>query len=77
MQIDPKITASVTAIAFKIFIMAAEALQPPSEDCSYWTGFAYDFIQRAASNGSKVGQRKPKIAVQNTQDAPSHLLTKI
>ena len=55
-QID---TALVVGAAGKLFIMLADTMPPPPEDCSYLRRWFHDFMQRAASNSSKVGESRP------------------
>ena len=55
-SVDPATIALITASAFKLFIMLADSMPPPAVNCGYWTRWGYDFIQRAASNGEKVGR---------------------
>jgi|HubBroStandDraft_1064217.scaffolds.fasta_scaffold00168_8 hypothetical protein len=71
-NVDPKFLVAVTAVAGKVFIILADAQPPPGEDCGYWTAWAYDAIQQAASNSGKVGQRraaKSKAAVEDSHVA--------
>ena len=51
----------IVAGAFKVFIMLADSMPPPPANCGYWTRWTYDFIQRAASNGEKVGRTQGNV----------------
>jgi hypothetical protein len=54
-HIDPTTAALITGLGGKVFIMAAESMPAPPAGCGFWRRWLYDFIQRAASNGDKVG----------------------
>jgi hypothetical protein len=44
-----------TAGVGKFFLMLADSMPPPPENCGYFFRWFYDFIQKVASNGLKVG----------------------
>ena len=50
----------IVGVAGKLFIMAADTMPPPPADCSYARRWFHDFVQRVASNSSKVGETRPK-----------------
>lgn len=48
----------ISSWGWKLFIDFAESLPPPSETAGYWKIVAYNFMQRLASNSSKLVTRK-------------------
>lgn len=44
-----------TAGIGKFFLMGADSMPPPPENCGYFFRWFYDFVQKVASNGLKVG----------------------
>jgi hypothetical protein len=53
-HLDSAQVAMLVTILGKGFIVFADSLEPPPENCGYWTRFLYNFIQRLASNSLKV-----------------------
>ncbi len=58
-DLSPADVGMITGIAFKTFIILADSMPAPVEDCGYFTRWIYDAIQKAASNGLKVGATRP------------------
>jgi hypothetical protein len=58
MNMDQATTALVVGALGKLFIMAADSMPAPPENCSYFVRWFYDFVQRLASNSAKVGATK-------------------
>jgi len=58
-QLTPTEWSMISAFAYKVFSEAADSLPPIAETSGYWKTFWYNFIQRLASNGSKLIVRKP------------------
>ena len=55
---DAATTALAVTLVGKAFIMLADSMPPPAANCGYWKRWAYDFMQRVASNSAKVGTTK-------------------
>ena len=64
-------TALIVGAAGKLFIMLADTMPPPPEDCGYLRRWFHDFVQRAASNSNKVGESRP---ADKPIDTTSHVL---
>ena len=54
MQLTTLNVGLIVAAAGKLFIMAADAMPSP-DNANYFWRWAYDFMQKAASNSAKVG----------------------
>ena len=57
-HMDATSVALVVGFLGKTFIVAADSMPPPPENCGFWTRWAYDFVQRYASNSAKVGESR-------------------
>ena len=55
MTFDSVHVGLIVGIAGKLFIILADSMPPPAANCGYWTRWAYDAIQRLASNSLRVG----------------------
>jgi hypothetical protein len=55
MQLTTLNVGLIVAAAGKLFIMAADAMPSPPDNANYFWRWAYDFMQKAASNSAKVG----------------------
>jgi hypothetical protein len=58
MHLDQGHVLMLAAMAGKGFIELADCMPPPPEKCNFWCRWAYDFLQRLASNSSRVGARR-------------------
>ena len=71
---DATTTALAVTLIGKAFIMLADSMPPPPANCSYKQRWAFDFLQRVASNSAKVGVSKGD-TVRDTGTPPEVKLT--
>ena len=55
MTMDAALTAMITTLAGKAFIMLADSMPAPAPDTNYWFRWFYDFMQKASSHSANVG----------------------